>query len=159
MDPSRCKMVRKLILTNRGLKRFLEKQAADGFALTATTAVRYFFERSTAGRQVYTMDSERLVNKRLRDAHRQAIEDGKDWNGWNNDWEIQSVHDAQEAGWHFVCALENRMIIYRGAADDVRELNDPRYEKGFRGVSLIGKYGLVLLCSGAIGAVLGFLLG
>ncbi len=158
MDPSRYKTVRKLILTNRGLSRFLEKQAAEGFALTAMTAVRYFFEESTAGRQIYTMDSERLVNKRLRARHRQAIEDGKDWNGWNNDWEIQSVRDAQEAGWHFVCALENRMIIYRGASDDVRALNDPRDEKGFRGVSLIGKYGLVLLCSGALGAVVGFLI-
>ena len=44
MDPSRYKTVRKLILTNRGLSRFLEKQAAEGFALTAMTAVRYFFE-------------------------------------------------------------------------------------------------------------------
>ncbi len=158
MDPSGGKTVSKLILTNRGLRRFLEKQAAEGYALTAMTALKYSFEKNASGRQIYAMDSKRLVNSRLRTRHRQAIEDGKDWNGWNNDWEIQSVHDAEEAGWHFVCALETRAIIYRGAEGCVGPLNDPRYEKGFRGVSLIGKYGLVLLCSGTLGAILGFLI-
>ena len=105
------------------------------------------------------MDSSRLVNKRLRARRRQAIGDGKDWNGWNNDWEVQSVRDAQEAGWSFVCALENRAIIYRGDEGGVKPLNDPDSEKEFRGVSLIGKYGLILLCSGAAGAILGLLVG
>ena len=159
MDESRYKTVRRLILTNQGLRRFLEKQASEGFALTAMTAIRYSFAKSPAVRQVYTMDSSRLVNKRLRARRRQAIGDGKDWNGWNNDWEVQSVRDAQEAGWSFVCALENRAIIYRGDEGGVKPLNDPDSEKEFRGVSLIGKYGLILLCSGAAGAILGLLVG
>lgn len=158
-DPFVHREVRKLILTNRGLRRFLEEQEAQGFVLTALTATRYFFERSGISGQIYTMDSKRLVNKRLRARQQRAIRDGKDWTGQNNDWEIESVREAERLGWHFVCALENRAIIYRGVEKAVQLLNDPRYDKGFRGVSLIGEYGLLLLFSGAAGAVVGFFMG
>lgn len=159
-DPARHKAVRKLILTARGLSALLKREAEQGWILQAVTPTRYFFTKSGSGQQVvYTMDTKWLVNKRLKQAHRQKIEDGKDWHGLNNDWQLQSVKEAEEKGWEFACALENRTIIYRGDADTVLALNDRKYDNSFRCVSLIGEYGMYLVICGLIGGVIGFIMG
>lgn len=157
MDPTRHRKVRKLILTVRGLSRFLARKEEQGWILTEVTPMGYYFEKSHGVKQIYTMDSKRMTNRRRKEMHRQAFKDGKDWNGLNNDWEIQSVHDAEEKGWTFVCALENRAVIYRGEAGVVQPLNDARYDNSLRCVSLIGEYGLLLLCSAFVGAVIGII--
>lgn len=159
-NPATHRTVRKLILTARGLLVLLKKEAAQGWILQAVTPIRYFFIKSEREQQVvYTMDTKWLVNKRLKKAHRKKIGDGKDWRGLNNDWQLQSVKEAEEKGWQFVCALENRTVIYRGDADEVLALNDNKYDNSFRGVSLIGEYGLYLVICGMIGGVIGFFMG
>ncbi len=155
----RHRMVRKLILTARGLSRFLAREEEQGWILTEVTPMKYYFEKGHGTKQVYTMDSKRMTNRRQKKMHRQEFKDGKDWNGLNNDWQVQSVHDAEEKGWTFVCALENRAVIYRGEAGVVKPLNDARYDNSLRCISLIGEYGLYLLCGGLVGAVIGFLCG
>jgi len=155
-DPATHKTVRKLILTSRGLNRFLSRQAAGGWTLTEVTALKYYFTKSGGARQVYTMDSKWLVNKRREAAGEEKIGDSKDYTGQNSDWEIQSVHDAEEKGWSFVCALENRSIIYRGDTGRVQPLNDGKYENRLRWISLVGEYGSVLLLCALFGAVIGF---
>ncbi len=159
VDPATHKTVRKLILTNRGLNRFLSRQAAEGWTLTEVTPVRYFFQRSDGERQIYTMDSKYLVNQRRKAQSQRKISDGKDWNGMNSDWEIQSVHDAEERGWSFVCALENRSIIYKGEEGKAQPLNDGRYDNSLRSISLVGEYGLYLILCGIFGGIVGFVIG
>lgn len=158
-DPAFRKTVWKLVLTNKGLNRFLGKQAGQGWILTEVTPLRYFFVKDQSTNQIYTMDSKNLVNKRLKAQSRERIGDGKDWSGINNDWELQSVRDAGEKGWTFVCALENRAVIYRGEAGQVEPLNDPKYDNSLRWVSLIGEYGFYLLCSALAGGIIGLIIG
>lgn len=157
VDPETHRTVRKLIWTNRGLNRFLRKQEEQGWILTSVTPTRYFFEKSQGKSQVYTMDCKSLTNSRRKKGKQKKFEDSKDWYGINNDWELQSVRDAEEKGWTFVCALENRAIIYRGDVGEVQPLNDVKYDNSLRGISLIGKYGFLILCSGFIGGVIGFI--
>lgn len=158
VDPATHRTVRKLIWTNRGLNRFLRKQEEQGWILTSVTPTRYFFEKSQGKSQVYTMDCKSLTNRRRKEGKQKKFEDGKDWLGINNDWELQSVRDAEEKGWSFVCALENRAIIYRGDAGVVQPLNDVKYDNSLRWISLIGEYSFWVLCSGFIGGVIGFVL-
>lgn len=156
VNPETHKIVRKLIWTNRGLNKFLRMQEEQGWLLVSVTPTKYFFEKSQGGNWIYTMDSKSLTNKRRKAANREKFEDGKDWTGINNDWEIASVQDAEEKGWTFVCALENRAVIYRGETSVVQPLNDAKYDNSLRWISLIGEYGFYLLCCGFLGGIVGF---
>lgn len=157
VNPATHRTVRKLIWTNRGLNKFLRSQEEQGWLLTSVTAMRYFFEKNPGGSWIYTMDSKSLTNRRRKLANQTKFEDGKDWNGINSDWEIASVRDAEEKGWCFVCALENRAVIYRGRAGETESLNDTKYDNSLRFISLIGEYGFLLLCSGILGGIIGFI--
>lgn len=158
VDSRTHKKVKKLIFTTNKLKGFLQKQAQEGWILTGVTPIQYFFEKQDSVCQIYTMDSKWLVNKRRAILHQEKIADGKDWNGLNNDWQLQSVHDAEERGWTFVCALENRSVIYRGNPETVQPLNDERYDRKLRWISLIGEYGFYLLICGLVGGIAGFII-
>lgn len=159
VNPATHKVVKKLILTNRGLNRFLSRQAAEGWILTEVTPVRYFFEKSCGEKMIYTMDSKYLVNQRRKARDQRIFSDGKDWNGMNSDWELQSVHDAEERGWSFACALENRSIIYKGEEGKVQPLNDGRYDNSLRSISLVGQYGAYMILSGILGGIVGLVIG
>lgn len=159
VDPATHKTVRKLIWTNRGLNKFLAKMTEQGWTLTGLTATKYFFEKSESENLIYTLDSKYLVNKRRMAMKQEKITDGKDWIGLNNDWEIESVKDAESLGWTFVCALENRGIIYKGEAGEAQPLNDAKYDRSLRWISLIGEYGFYLLLCGCVGGIIGFIMG
>lgn len=159
IDPATHKSVWKLIFTAKSLKQFLHQQAQEGWVLTSVTPVRYYFEKQDSANWVYAMDSKWLVNKRKVALNQEKIEDEKDWTGINNDWQLQSVHDAEEKGWTFVCALENRGIIYKGEGDAVQPLNDEKYDRKLRWISLIGEYGFYLLICGLLGGIIGFIAG
>lgn len=158
-DSTRYKKVKKWIFTIRGLNRFLRVQEEQGWILTDASALKYYLEKKEEKHQIYTMDSKWLTNKRRRERQQQVFKDNKDWEGMNNDWQIQSLKDAEEKGWQFVCALENRAVIYRGDAETVEPLNEAKYDNSLRGISLIGTYGLFLLISGLAGGVIGFVSG
>lgn len=154
-DSTLHKVVKKLILTNEGLNKFLQNQAAEGYALTKLTMTKYFFEKREKENLVFTMDSKWLTNKRLQKKNQKSLQDKKDKTGLNNDWQVQSVKDAERKGWAFVCALENRAIIYSGAVESTEALNEEKYDKRFRGLSLFGEYGVFLFVAGCIGGVIG----
>lgn len=156
VNPEKHKTVRKIVLTVRGLNRLLQKEETEGWILQSVTPTGYFFIKSTGGQQIYTMDTDWLTNRRRKAAGAAKIGDGRDWHALNNDWQLQSVKEAEEKGWTFVCALENRTIIYRGDAGHTEPLNDERYDHSLRFTSLIGKYGVMLLLCGTVGAVIGF---
>ena len=157
INPATHKTVRKLIFTTIKLNKFLRSQEEQGWILSSVTPTRYFFEKSQGLKQIYTMDSKRLTNKRQKEQKQGTFQDKKDLNGMNNDWEIQSVRDAQEKGWSFVCALENRAIIYRGNPEEVQPLNDAKYDKSLRWISLIGEYAFYIFCCGLLGFIIGII--
>lgn len=150
------KVMRKLIITTRGLNRFLRRQEKEGYLLTQVTATKYYFIKKKKDLDwIYTMDSRYLTNKRQKSRRMQSFKDKKDKMGMNNDWQIQSLKDAQQKGWEFVCALENRALIYKGVAQKAEAFNDKKYDSSLRGISLIGDYGLTMLIAGGIGALVG----
>lgn len=152
------KVIRKLIITTRGLNRFLRRQEKEGYLLTQVTATKYYFQKKKDLDWIYTMDSRYLTNQRQKSRQMQSFKDKKDRLGMNNDWQIQSLKDAQLRGWEFVCALENRALIYKGVAHEVEALNDKKYDSSLRGISLIGDYGLTLLIAGVIGGFVGMMI-
>lgn len=157
IDSHTHKKVYRLILTIRGLDRFLEKQQQEGWILKDMTPISYSFEKSGAMQQVYTMDTKWLIAKRRKE--KRQFSDRKDWLGLNNDWEIESVREAEQKGWTYVCALENRSIIYRGDKNQIQPLNSEKSDKSLRFVSLLGEFGVVLIVSAIIGGICGFLAG
>ena len=149
------KTVRRFIVTIRGLNRFLRKEEEKGYILKGVTLTQYYFVKKENSHQVYTMDSKWLTNRRQKKKRAGGFKDKKDKWGMNNDWQVQSLNDAEEKGWNFVCALENRAVIYRGDAGKVEPLNDAKYDNSFRGISLIGDYGWMMILAGMFGAIVG----
>ncbi|WP_343209865.1 DUF2812 domain-containing protein [Anaerolentibacter hominis] len=159
-DRRYCRTARRLILTNRGLKKYLSKMVREGWQLIGITPLKYRFIRQEAIQYSYTLDSKYLTNRRCRAKGIGKFSDFKDWSGMNNDWQIQSVKDAEAKGWKFVCALENRAVIYRSEPDSAPEpLNDPKYDNKLRFISVIGYVGVITIISGLIGGVIGYILG
>lgn len=154
------KVVRKLILTNIRLKKYLSEMARKGWRLEYMTATRYFFISEDSTGYQYTMDSKYLTNKRRKALGRDNLKDTKDWIGMNNDWQIQSLKDAESKGWIFICALENRLVIYRSRPGiTAQPLNDLKYDKRPRLISIIGEYTVYLILCGLIGGLAGGIIG
>jgi tmRNA-binding protein len=158
IDRSKYKKKIKLILTMNALDKYLKKEENNGWELVSVTPLRYYFKKSETKAQVYTMDSKWLTNKRIIERAGQKIADKKDLNGINFDWLLESVREAEEKGWTFVCALESRAIIYKGDRDAVVPLNEERYKKRPRGISFIGSFAMSLFIWGLIGGITGWLL-
>ena len=149
-DIAQKKIERKLIFTNNKLNKYLSEMARSGWMLEHMTAARFFFIREAAADYQYTMDSKYLTNKRS-----QALREDK--LKTNNDWQLKSLKDAESKGWIFVCALEDRMVIYRNhLGERPRELNESKYNGRPRVVSLIGEYIIYLILCGLAGGVVGF---
>lgn len=153
-DKSLYKKECKIILTVRGLRRYLNRRQRQGWILTGVTASTYIFRKGDGEACVYTMDSQSLTNKRWKEKQKK-FKDKKDWYGLNNDWQTQSLADAAEKGWNFICALENRSIIYCGKQSEVQPLNDAKYDKSLRSVSALGSFVMFLVCCALVGGVIG----
>lgn len=150
----------RLCLTIKGLKKFLEKQSSTGYHLVKASIIKYVFSTGDPKEYYYTLDSQYLTNKRMKARGDRTFESMKDWNGLNNDWQVQSLHDAEEKKWMFICALQNRFIIYRSQEKDQPEpLNNEKFEKVHYCATLIGKIGAVVLIGGILGILAGFAFG
>lgn len=147
------KKEKKFILTNRGLTKYLAGMAKEGWMLTDVTAFNYSFRKSDVTDVVYTIDAHSYTMFRHKD---EITGDKKDWYGMNADWQIQSVKDAEELGWSYVCSLENKTVIYSGNKDSVEPLNDKKFDNSFTFISWIGKAGVTTIILGLIGFVIGF---
>jgi len=153
----KVKIVYKLVFTNKKLKQFLTERSMKGWHLVNMSVLKYVFLNGEAEQYDYTMDSKHLTNLRIKKKGDDKIKDSKDWCGLNNDWQVQSLKDAENKNWRFVCALENRAILYRSQRNMQPEsLNDKRYEKRFRFTSLTGQLGVWVLIGGIAGGIFGF---
>lgn len=147
----------KLIVTNKKLKHFLAEESRRGWHILQINAVSYVFKKGECCSYSYDMDTRYLTNIRNKKAGRRKYVLWRDWNGLNNDWQVQSLKDAESRGWEFVCALESRAVLYRDSGQKQKPLNDIKYERYFRLTSIMGIYGVVVLISAVVGAVLGVL--
>ena len=107
------KKVHRLFLFTRSLEKFLHRQSIQGWHLIKSGVFSYQFAQGEAGTYFYNVDSRRAVNRRRKAQKQQVITDGKDINHQNNDWQVQSVRDAETAGLVFANAYGNNQIIYR----------------------------------------------
>lgn len=104
---------RRLFLTTHGLEKYLHRQSLQGWHLTKNHAITYYFEKADTKEYYYTVDSRKAVNRRRKAQKQRAISDRKDINQQNNDWQVQSVQDAQRLGLKFTSAYGNNQVIYR----------------------------------------------
>jgi len=150
------KKVFKLIFRSSTLQKFLEKEGGNGWYPQKLSLIKYTFINSESGNYQYIMDSKHLTNKRLKAMGSSEIKDPKDLGGIGNDWQVQSVDDAEKSGWEFVCAVQNQSILYRAPkASDVEQLN-PNGKMSFVGL-LSFKMSMIFVVSAGAGLVIGFI--
>lgn len=104
----------RFFFTTKGLERFLKKQSERGLHIVKMTDFSFLFEKGIPVQKEYTLDTRAAVNSRRKNEKTQKIKDGKDLNNINQDWQIQSVKDAQEKGMQFICSCGNGQILYCG---------------------------------------------
>ena len=97
-----------------------------------------------------------LTNRRRKRSGGSTFKDGRDWEGRNNDWQVQSLKEAEAAGWTFVGAVECRNILYRAGKGSAVPLNDAG---GLRITSAVGGQAVMILTAGLIGGIIGGLVG
>ena len=102
------------------------------------------------------MDTKYLTNRRRKKSGGSAFKDSRDWEGRNNDWQVQSLKEAEEAGWSFVGAVECRNILYRAEKGTASPINDAG---GFRVTSAVGGSAVLIATAGLIGGIVGGLIG
>lgn len=111
-DERNYKMTFRIFFTSRGLEKYFSRQSKEGWHIQKMTTFRFWFKKGEPEIQYYAIDSHSSVNMRLKKKHKKALHDGKDINLQNNDWQYQSVKDAENKGWHFLCATGNIAILY-----------------------------------------------
>lgn len=118
------KVSHRMFFSSKRLEKFLDAQSRVGWHLTKMTPFRYYFEKGDPKEIHYVIDSHAAVNKRLKSANLSKLEDAKDINMQNNDWQYKSAEDAENKGWKFLCASGNLLIVYtrEDAADDSETL-------------------------------------
>ncbi len=148
---------RKFIVTIGGLEQYLSRQARAGYRLVSMKVFRFIFVKSQPEEEIYMMDTRYLTNRRRKQEGRKPFRDSRDWEDQNNDWQVQSLHEAEKAGWEFVCAVESRNILYRApAGSGARQLND---RKGLRIGSAVGGAAMLMIVAGLAGGLIGGLIG
>lgn len=146
----------KLALTVNGLQQYLERQAAAGYHLKHMRVLRFVFSVGEPGAVSYMMDTKYLTNRRRKRSGGDIFKDSKDWEGRNNDWQVQSLKEAEAAGWEFAGAVECRNILYRAEKGCAAPLND---SGGLRLTSAIGGMAVFIVTAGLIGGIVGGLIG
>lgn len=147
---------RKLFLRTRSLINHLEKMSKEGWHVQSVRTRTQVYEPGVNAAYRYAIDTKKLTNRRRVADGEERIIDKRDWNGINNDWQIESLKDAKEKGWSYVCAMDNRVVLYRSAAEDnCSPINPPEREGKFLAGALLGAIGKCML----VGFVLGLILG
>lgn len=148
------KVVHKCILRGRRLHGFLEEQSKEGWHIVKISMFKYTFKKGEPLDYDYILDSKYDTNKRRKKLGEKVFKDEKDWGQINNDWQIQSVIEAEEKGWNYVCALENRVILYRGRKEEhlVPINNKNKFYIRF----MMGQLGVCMLVGGIVGFIVGF---
>lgn len=148
---------KRLIMTTKGLQKYLKRHAKKGEKLVSMGMLTYTFEKTDTRAVTFVMDTKSMVNERRKKAGMERISDTKDWNMMGNDWQAESIAYADEHGLQCLCALDNRAIIYQ--VYDEKDIPEDMAKQRVRLFSILGGTGMLMLIGGIIGAVVGILLG
>lgn len=157
-EAGNVKKVRKYFFRAKSLREFLSEEASNGWVLTKATRINYFFEKGEPGEFEFAFDSAILTNARRKKGGESRIRDKKDINGIGNDWQVQSVKDAEEKKWEFTCAFYNKLILYKVKKEIQAEKLNPSGKSPFIGI-VSCQAGLFILGCMGVGFVVGFLWG
>lgn len=142
-----------LIITTRGLQKYLKKHAQKGEKLISMGMLTYTFEKTKSMAVDFVMDTKSMVDERRRKTGMKRISDTKDWNLMGNDWQAESIAYAQEHGLECLCAFDNRAIIYQ--VYDKKDIPEDMEKQRVRLFSIIGGTGMLMLIGGVIGLIIG----
>lgn len=106
------KAVTRFFVSGKQLEKYLHAQSKKGWHIQKINAFRYYFQKGTPETRHYMVDSHVSVNSRRKNQHLSVLRDGKDITMQNNDWQYQSVSDAESRNWNFLCAFGNLFIVY-----------------------------------------------
>lgn len=146
---------KRLIMTTKGLQKYLRRHAEKGEKLVSMGMLTYTFEKTDSKAVTFVMDTKSMVNERRKKAGMERISDTKDWNMMGNDWQAESIAYASEHGLECLCALDNRAIIYQ--VYDEKDIPKDMAKQRVRLFSILGGTGMSMLIGGIIGAVVGIL--
>lgn len=147
---------KKMFNRTRSLIKHLEKRSREGWHVKSVRARLQIYEPGVNTAYRYAIDTKKLTNRRRVADGEEVFADKRDWNGINNDWQVESLKDARTKGWSYVCALDNRVVLYRSVEEDNCEpINPPESEGKFLTGALLGTIGKCML----VGFVLGLILG
>ncbi|MCI8465923.1 MAG: DUF2812 domain-containing protein [Lachnospiraceae bacterium] len=144
------------VLTVGSLERYLERQSAKGYHLKNMRVFRFVFSKGEPEEIAYMMDTKYLTNRRRKKSGGGVFRDSRDWEGRNNDWQVQSLKEAEAAGWEFAGAVECRNILYRARKGKAAPINDVG---GLRVISAVGGLTVLIATAALIGAIVGGLIG
>ncbi|MCI8274037.1 MAG: DUF2812 domain-containing protein [Lachnospiraceae bacterium] len=144
------------VFTVGGLERYLERRSASGYHLKNMRVFRFVFTQGEPEEISYMLDTKYLTNRRRKRAGGSVFKDSRDWEGRNNDWQVQSLKEAEAAGWEFAGAVECRNILYRAKRGSAAPINDTG---GIRVTSAIGGQAVMILMAGLLGGIVGGLIG
>lgn len=144
---------KKLIMTTKGLQKYLRKHAEQGEKLISMGMMTYSFEKTENKAVNFVMDTKSMVDARRRKAGMKRISDTKDWNLMGNDWQADSIAYASEHGLECLCAFDNRAIIYQ--VYNEKDIPEDMAKSRIRLFSIIGGTGMLMLVGGIIGGVIG----
>lgn len=154
------KTIYKLNISYKGVKKFLTKQSQKGYHLIGASIMKYKFIVGEPKEYIYSIDTQSLTNKRMKAMGARAFRNSKDWNGLDNDWQVKSLQEAENKHWTFVCALMNRVVIYRSQDSMLAEpLNNEKQERGIYVLTPFGKMGGFILIGAFLGFCIGFIAG
>ncbi len=157
-DKVMLKTICRVFFTMKGLRKYLENQGRAGYHLIKASILQYVFMQGEPGDYLYTMDSRYLTNLRRKERGGKTFSSRKDWGGLNNDWQVQSLKEAEKKDWNFVCALQNWNIIYRSRPNgEPGQLNHEKYEKGIHGITWFGKLVIFFAICFLLGVAAGFI--
>lgn len=153
------KKVHRLFLRAKPLTGYLARMSRQGWHIKDFFTYTQVFEAGQTAEYRYAIDTMYMTNKRSRHEGGRAYNDKKDLIGQNNDWQVKSLKDAKNKGWIYVCAMDNRAVLYRSEAfADCEPLNPPEYERKWLTGALLGAAGRIMLMGAAVGFILGIVM-
>lgn len=148
---------KRLILTTKGLQKYLRKHAQKGEKLVSMGMIKYTFEKTDTMAVDFVLDTKSMVNERRKREGMKKLSDSKDWNFMGNDWQAESIAYAESNGLECLCAFESRAIIYQ--VYDKENIPEDMKKQRVRIFSILGGTGVLMLIGGIIGFFVGFCMG
>lgn len=146
----------RFILTSKNLQKYLKKYAGKGWELVSMTSFSYVFQKCNPATVDYAIDSMSMVNARRKTNSLDKIHDKKDWMSLSHDWQAMSLAYAESHGLEYLCAHENRIMVYK--VNDITKIPEDMKKNKNLLISKASLYSTYMLACGIIGFIIGYLM-